>query len=475
MLAYAIDTPAPSTIVLVSGDRDFAYALSILNLRRYRTVLVTLPNAHTSLTFQASICFDWFKDIVNPPGPFYLRNRSNGRQLFQHDEPGSSSIPAPDNNGYEASNFAPQDEPVDIMQYLGHRKRRQSSFSQSPSPYLGRSRQAEVQPCQSSNVVQPSTTNVSYSRRQTMLPNTPMHFAGPHATVSSTSGSTITGNAKCSLAGATGGKDMGDDEEATKELPPVLEEASSCPNELREGPGLTIKSESSSQMQLADNPTVEGLNPSPHPCTLPVSGIESMPAFETTLPRPSSPVTELDLDALGLVAPAISDAEIRQIMPSSSIAPFPSTSVDGMEAGPAQVPESYSPGSIFSAPSLRSNIANMMENEATLNDQPSVSTPSVKNSAPTPEDQPLDSIPVIFCPLFHSLELHHRKGHSQPLRSVVGAELAKEENLYQRAGVRSFKEYIALAEKRGIVTCGGYGGYAWVSFKLSWENVVVVA
>jgi len=197
----------------------------------------------------------------------------------------------------------------------------------------------------------------------------------------------------------------------TEELPPVLEEPPSFPNELREGPELTIKSESR-QMQLANNPTVEGLNPSPHLCASSVSGIESMPTFETTLPQPSSPVTELDLDILGLVAPAIPDAEIRQIMPSSSI-------------------------------------------------------------APSPEDQPPDSIPVIFHPLFHSLELHHQKGISQPLRSVVGSELAKEENLYQRAGVRSFKKYIALAEERGIVTCGGIGGHEWVSFKPSWENVVV--
>ncbi|KIM48862.1 hypothetical protein M413DRAFT_438036 [Hebeloma cylindrosporum] len=72
MLAYAIDNPAPSTLVLISGDRDFAYALSILRLRRYQVVLVTLSTAHPSLTSQASICFDWLNDILDiqksPPG-----------------------------------------------------------------------------------------------------------------------------------------------------------------------------------------------------------------------------------------------------------------------------------------------------------------------------------------------------------------------------------------------------------------------
>ena len=69
MLAYAIDNTAPSTIVLISGDRDFAYALSILRFRRYRIVLITLPNVHQSLRAQASISFDWISEILKPVDP----------------------------------------------------------------------------------------------------------------------------------------------------------------------------------------------------------------------------------------------------------------------------------------------------------------------------------------------------------------------------------------------------------------------
>ena len=64
MLAYAIDNPAPSTIILLSGDRDFAYAVSILRLRRYRVVIISLAGAHTSLTSQASTYLDWVTDVV---------------------------------------------------------------------------------------------------------------------------------------------------------------------------------------------------------------------------------------------------------------------------------------------------------------------------------------------------------------------------------------------------------------------------
>ncbi|KZP20884.1 hypothetical protein FIBSPDRAFT_699502, partial [Athelia psychrophila] len=59
MLAFAIDNPTPSTVILVSGDRDFAYAVSMLRLRRYRVVIIAPPAIHISLKAQASVLFDW--------------------------------------------------------------------------------------------------------------------------------------------------------------------------------------------------------------------------------------------------------------------------------------------------------------------------------------------------------------------------------------------------------------------------------
>ena len=64
MLAYAIDNPAPSTIILISGDRDFVYAVSILRLRKYRVVVIA-PNAtHTSLKTQASAVYEWPRHVL---------------------------------------------------------------------------------------------------------------------------------------------------------------------------------------------------------------------------------------------------------------------------------------------------------------------------------------------------------------------------------------------------------------------------
>ena len=59
MMAYAIDHPAPGTIVLISGDRDFAYAISTLRLRRYRVIVVAPPQTHLSLLSLASLAYAW--------------------------------------------------------------------------------------------------------------------------------------------------------------------------------------------------------------------------------------------------------------------------------------------------------------------------------------------------------------------------------------------------------------------------------
>ena len=89
MLAHAIDNPAPSTIVLISGDRDFAYALSILRLRRYNIVLITLSNAHPSLKAQASLCFDWISDVIGTVNPTSVLHQPTSPRR------GKTSIPPP--------------------------------------------------------------------------------------------------------------------------------------------------------------------------------------------------------------------------------------------------------------------------------------------------------------------------------------------------------------------------------------------
>ncbi|KAH8117392.1 NYN domain-containing protein [Phellopilus nigrolimitatus] len=69
MLAFAIDSPAPATIVLITGDRDFAYAAAILRLRGYEVIIIASSFiAHASLKSQGCRLYDWQKVVVGNDG-----------------------------------------------------------------------------------------------------------------------------------------------------------------------------------------------------------------------------------------------------------------------------------------------------------------------------------------------------------------------------------------------------------------------
>jgi hypothetical protein len=61
MITFAVDNPSPATIILIAGDRDYAYAISTLRLRQYTVVLIVppAPNIPQSLESQASVVVDW--------------------------------------------------------------------------------------------------------------------------------------------------------------------------------------------------------------------------------------------------------------------------------------------------------------------------------------------------------------------------------------------------------------------------------
>jgi hypothetical protein len=65
IMAFIKDNPAPTTIILISGDRDFAYLLSTIRWRKYNVVLITNSSmTHESLTAPASLVYDWKSDVL---------------------------------------------------------------------------------------------------------------------------------------------------------------------------------------------------------------------------------------------------------------------------------------------------------------------------------------------------------------------------------------------------------------------------
>ncbi|KAJ7582917.1 NYN domain-containing protein [Mycena floridula] len=62
MFTYALEKSPPCTLVLITGDRDFAYAVSVLRLRGYNVVLISSQSP--AWKSQASACFDWNTEVV---------------------------------------------------------------------------------------------------------------------------------------------------------------------------------------------------------------------------------------------------------------------------------------------------------------------------------------------------------------------------------------------------------------------------
>lgn len=70
MLTYAWDHPdVPTTMILISGDRDFARVTGALTLRRYPVVVIAPDSAHFSLLDQAAAVHCWCDDLFFAPGP----------------------------------------------------------------------------------------------------------------------------------------------------------------------------------------------------------------------------------------------------------------------------------------------------------------------------------------------------------------------------------------------------------------------
>ena len=91
MLAYAIDTPAPATVVVISGDRDFVYAVSTLRLRQYQVIVIAPPNAHASLRLRASELYDWDCEVLCKAPPVTPNAPTSGRTWVDPDGPVSRS------------------------------------------------------------------------------------------------------------------------------------------------------------------------------------------------------------------------------------------------------------------------------------------------------------------------------------------------------------------------------------------------
>ena len=423
MLAYALDNQAPSTIVLISGDRDFAYALAMLRLRRYRVILITLSNAHPSLKAQASFCYDWISDILEPVDPTV----SHQPIPLRHGK--TSSSPAHDkfyleSNGHNLSRYLSQESydekssNIEFMHYFQDAKGRKE-YSRTPLKH-------DVRP------------DLDQSRRQ--------------PTISSVASSTL-----CN----------GPETSARVIYSPV---ASTYLNTSMETPvTVTSRNWNSSKPPLTPNTSFGGTPKLASYGSVIPSGFPALGNLRGSANLAQNDVARVPFESAMRIPPAEPDLRGSSSLSQhgaynakpQSVLNFDQLNDDGVNGSDAAHSD-ICPSSV-SVPSFRP--LSSLNNATAF----PVAQSSVEAASPL---QPLACplVPDKFKILVRCLKAHKSKGRIRLLRSKIALQIACNGTTYRQAGVLRFSQYVAMAAEAGIVELSGSGLVAWIALREPWYN-----
>jgi NYN domain len=449
MLAHAIDNAAPTTIVLISGDRDFAYALSILRFRGYRIVLITLSNAHQSLRAQASISFDWVSEVLEPADPTLSKQptsnpprRGKMSSPPSHDKfyadsrdnkPSSSVFQEPYNEKFGNS--------VEFMNNFQDETRRREN-SRTPSKHdakhdslpLYLERQLAAASMALSNGLEAPAIVVhsphTYPNRSIRTPLDTTLAACSSDLESNFASRTI--QTQTRLLGLL--QTLQDSPletsyhpDAPSENPQPIHESSLLLSRQQGSPSLnnaTRHLSSVDRMAIDDSP----------PANITASTPSLIPPSPTLSSDPVSAITENALQPTPFPVVADKYKFLVQCLKSHR-RPRGSLSL------------------------LRSKLGLEVDEDGTtyrVNRRRHISSIIV---------------PDKFKILIRCLKSHRSRGNLYPLRRKISSEIAQNGTTYLLAGVSTFGEYVMMAEKAGIVELGGTASAAWIALKAPWYNV----
>ena len=462
ILAYAMDNPAPSTIVLISGDRDFAYALSILRLRRYHIVLITLSNAHPSLKAQASLCFNWISDAsgtIDPTSVLQQHTSPRKRKTSippSHDRFQSDS----DTKTYNLSKF-PFQEPYDDkpansvkpINYVQDKAKCGGDICLTPP-------KRDFRPDLSPPELEPSMRLPAASMSSTNLRNgteSPKRVIHSPVASSGNAPSHLNDSIKTPLIMT----ESSHDSNSSQVLPPSNE---NIPKLALHGD--LIASRFHTPISLRGSTSLPNLVLEQE-----VDGVTEPVSFESALQTQTVPAKP----------------DLREFSPSpqQSLYSTKSFSVSAVnqiydpDGNPDSSPVPYInvatslPTPSFTPPSSLNHIST-----TTTTTMPTTSAQNpnkIKTTNPaSPKPPPLATLPSTstvpdkFKILVECLKSYRSKGIFRPLRTLIAIEIAHNGTTYRQAGVTKFREYAAIAEKEGIIALGGWQGTAWIALLEPW-------
>ena len=408
MLAYAIDNPTPTTIVLISGDRDFAYALSILRFRRYRIVLITLSNAHQSLRAQAAISYDWVSEILEPVDLTLSNQPASPRRGKiwpppTHDKFYSDSMGHnPSSSLFQESYDEKSTNSVEFMNNFQEETRctenprtpsKHDAKNDSLPPYLERQLAASSMALNNGPEALARVVHSPAASRTTYLNGS---IQTPLGSTACSSEPNFSSRPTLSQTLARSSQELQNSR---------LMEASRRLGLLCENPPLNHDHSRLSYQQGSTSP----IN-----ATQRLSSVDRMAVDDN---HPGSPLAQ----SLPANVTAKATAPTPYVIPPSSTL-SPASGITQTSANPLQ---------------------------------------------PTPF-HPV--VPDKFKILVQCLKSHRSKGTLRPLRSNIAVEVACNGTTYRQAGVSKFGQYAAMAEQAGIVEMGGLESTAWIGLKAPWYN-----
>ncbi|KAG1756177.1 NYN domain-containing protein [Suillus occidentalis] len=451
MLAFANDHPSPATVILIAGDRDYAYAVSTLRLRQYNVVLIVppAPNIPQSLESQASVVVDWNFAIL---GKRTEADTSPIRQPYLQDlneDPVvtliSSSLPTPPAH-IQRDNIVTEKQQPPVNMDLGHTVQPDalgynngdnSSTDDLANGLISSPLLTQVDDPSHAQVANHTTgdTSIVNSALVNDSPPTPEPRVIP---ISPTSSSTLS--------------------PSIPSTPSSLTTSSSSDS-------VTMKVEIESQQAT---PVVSDNKDESSECrTLPI-GSESI---EDKIRRLTPPnflplINQLLLArSKGILNPSRSDIANdlirvdKDVYKRARATKFADYALLAKEASVIE----------FGGGTTRSNSWITLHTRFRQElDAPKSSTPSIdhSNNPPTSHNDTrtktssaaptLPSKPLITC-----LSKVHRSGLAKPFPSTVGLMIGPE--IYSQAGASSLTEYFSQAVDADVVQCGGDSGHAWIS------------
>ena len=411
MLAHAIDNAAPSTIVLISGDRDFAYALSILRFRRYRIVLITHSNAHQSLRAQASTSFDWVSEVLEPVDPTLSNQPTSSTRR------GKSSSPPTHDKLYSDSTS---------------RNLPNSSGSLFQESYNEKSANS----VEFMNNFQDETTCTEISSSSSSKHDAKHDSLPPY------------------LERQLGASSM------------ALSNGPEGPARVLHSPVASCHSNGSGSIQTPLTTTACSSESNFASRTTQTQSRLLQALQESRLVETSC---HLDSDALCENPPPIlepSPLSHQQGSPSPIITTRRLSSVDRMAVDDDYLDSPQSPTGNVTA-KVTAPTPSLIPPSSTLS---SATVSSTQTSANRRQPTPSVVVPDKFKILIRCLKTHRSRALLRPLCCNISSEIAQNGTTYRQAGVSTFGEYVVMAEKAGIVELGGSESTGWITLKGPWYN-----